>query len=102
MAWSRGTRIVLPLLVALSLAAAFYLSGPLRDDFLAPKAHSTLQAALRTFYDAPVFLASAAIEALDEWGTEQMWTGVLFPLILAQNLAVWAVVHLALRRHAAR
>jgi hypothetical protein len=102
-AWSRGTRILLPLLAALSLAVSFHLAGPLRDDFYERKAPpSALQEALRAFYDAPVFVASAVIESVDEWGTEQMWAGLLFPGILLQNLALWALARLALRHAAAR
>jgi hypothetical protein len=31
-----------------------------------------------------------------------MWVGVLFPLVLLQNLTLWLLVRLALGRHAAR
>jgi hypothetical protein len=102
-AWSRRSRILLPALTVASLAVSLYLAGPLRSSFLAPEAPpSVLALAVRGFYDIPVILASAAVDLLDEWGTERMWTALLFPLVLLQNLGLWLLVHLALGRHAAR
>jgi hypothetical protein len=103
MAWSRSSRILAPTLAVLSLASALYLGEPLRRFFVGQgEPPSSVTVALRTFYDVPVILASAALGELDEWGTEQMWVAVLFPLVLLQNLILWLLVRLALGRHAAR
>jgi hypothetical protein len=102
-AWSRSTRILAPALAVLSLAIALYLGEPLRRFFVGQgEPASSVTLALRTFYDVPVVLASAVLGELDEWGTERMWVGVLFPLVLLQNLTLWLLVRLALGRHAAR
>ena len=99
MAWSRSSRILAPALAVLSLAIAFCLGEPLRSAFTEPREpSSSVMVALRAFYDIPVILASATLGELDEWGTEQMWVAVLFPLVLLQNLILWALIGLAKRR----